>query len=1117
MAFLLLAVSATIKATDYVSTITGVNDDGTGISTLTTTEGNNWNVVSAGEVTYASGANFARINAANSANGLRLTSAFTISGRITSIVINGGMELSEGEFEVKAGSDEMYPVGSGNILQDNSQYEADFNMEYESVVFSDASVSIVFYPNSADDVLDISSITITTVTDYGILLYNGVTPEVDAIEVSVTDENCTDVFGDGGSVTYDPSSSVLTLTNATIGSDNIALMCQNAQLTINLVGNNVMKATESFINIYNDDEEPELIFTTSADNPGSLTFKNWWDDDPYVIDEYALYPQESATLENGLVLLPNGTDYVMGVFAVFGIKVNNIPVSSLNRDNVLYDEAKTVRFDSINNKLILKNANIVSTDDTAPITSENDILTIELQGTNYIYGNPDYPVIMGGTFETAGSLTFTTEERNPGKLLWPTGAQLASSYEVTCENGLVQNDNGHYIAADNPYDYRIAVSGVAVTSFNAADVLGDRTVSYDEETNTLTLNNAEIYGDVLLYMDVESLNIMLKGANTITGKLLAEQKTTTADVTFDINPNNPGSLTFIGKTTAADISEGVSITLNNGLLQAAVNEGADWEISTFQVITPIVNEDETDVYVQIYYGDFYENYYTPKDLSNTVINDVLYTLPATGSGEEYQGYSSSEYPSGVIIATGLTDAEVEDAVSNYEVGTAEFASAFHGITLMVPAGEGEVTFGMKSFNGGVVKVKVGDGAAFTPTGQSSDSYTDITIPYSCTEPTYIFIYLQEEPDASASRGNAPHREKVQHATVKVTNYTGSASMSISGGSASVYKNASSYGRSASGSFSMDNVSMAGAASSRSNGKMNEGSVKVFPIVSVGPYAFSDFAGKEELRYIDLSGTRIKGATVNRKIGTFSGFSPSTVIYLPNDNDDGEEGNVVIDGQCRELQLDDAKPFLVPTKSFGAMKATLKRDFTVGKTSTVFLPFKIPAHKAAELGTFHQFKEINGADAVFHEAETGDIAANTPYIFVPAETSISVSNVTVVGIGASTASSGSLVGTYEAITWSADQDDVYGFAATDLGDVAQGQFVRVGAGAWLPPFRAYLQVSSAAPARLRLVIDGQATAITAVDTDTTQADEWYTLGGQRLSGKPAVKGMYINNGKKTIVR
>ncbi|MBR4363560.1 MAG: hypothetical protein IKP33_01320, partial [Prevotella sp.] len=32
-----------------------------------------------------------------------------------------------------------------------------------------------------------------------------------------------------------------------------------------------------------------------------------------------------------------------------------------------------------------------------------------------------------------------------------------------------------------------------------------------------------------------------------------------------------------------------------------------------------------------------------------------------------------------------------------------------------------------------------------------------------------------------------------------------------------------------------------------------------------------------------------------------------------------------------------------------------------------------------------------------------------------------------------------------------------------------------------------------------------------------SDDWYTIDGRKLSGKPAKKGVYIHNGKKAVMR
>jgi hypothetical protein len=63
---------------------------------------------------------------------------------------------------------------------------------------------------------------------------------------------------------------------------------------------------------------------------------------------------------------------------------------------------------------------------------------------------------------------------------------------------------------------------------------------------------------------------------------------------------------------------------------------------------------------------------------------------------------------------------------------------------------------------------------------------------------------------------------------------------------------------------------------------------------------------------------------------------------------------------------------------------------------------------------------------------------------------------------------------------------------------------------------------AAPLKARLFIglpDDEATAISATLNDKGQMinDKWYDLNGRRLNGKPTAKGVYINNGKKYVVK
>ena len=62
-------------------------------------------------------------------------------------------------------------------------------------------------------------------------------------------------------------------------------------------------------------------------------------------------------------------------------------------------------------------------------------------------------------------------------------------------------------------EYGVWVSGVSVTRDNKSDVLGDGTVSYLPDSNTLVLNNANIQADYAAVLSKIDLKIMLIGEN----------------------------------------------------------------------------------------------------------------------------------------------------------------------------------------------------------------------------------------------------------------------------------------------------------------------------------------------------------------------------------------------------------------------------------------------------------------------------------------------------------------------------------------------------------------------------------------------------------------------------
>ena len=263
-----------------------------------------------------------------------------------------------------------------------------------------------------------------------------------------------------------------------------------------------------------------------------------------------------------------------------------------------------------------------------------------------------------------------------------------------------------------------------------------------------------------------------------------------------------------------------------------------------------------------------------------------------------------------------------------------------------------------------------------------------------------------------------------------------------------------------------------------------------------------------------------------------------------------------------------------TEEVGNIKSvTYNRPFNTAQAATVILPFSYICN-GNEGGKFYGFKEVvydeNLHKWVCTMVEPGEegsnnvttLTANTPYLFMPSDAATmtfpNIVNMTdgVVTLQTTTANDGlyggattnaawNFYGTYKGKSWTVASND-YGFAAqggtaVHGEEVVAGQFVRFTTGAFIKPMRCYLSyvgTEAPAPARgltraaatddlpatitVRLVSrNGETTAIGTLDTKTGElsfdSEAWYTLDGVRLSGKPSTKGIYINNGRKIVIK
>lgn len=245
-----------------------------------------------------------------------------------------------------------------------------------------------------------------------------------------------------------------------------------------------------------------------------------------------------------------------------------------------------------------------------------------------------------------------------------------------------------------------------------------------------------------------------------------------------------------------------------------------------------------------------------------------------------------------------------------------------------------------------------------------------------------------------------------------------------------------------------------------------------------------------------------------------------------------------------LTEDNATQALAAINGMSGIGVTFNRAFTANKPSTICLPFDYTKNEGD--GSFYAFTSIehSGGEyiATMTEPGTTTLTANTPYLYLPSapgNVEFSGTPTTAIAAGSTTSGDWTFQGTYDEVKWDTAPTGIYGFSAQDVSDqgISQGEFVKVGAKVRIRPLRAYLKYKngtenySAAPTRgttaelpdriiVRLIgSDGNTTAIGTLDTRTgeVEIDTWYDLNGRKLSAKPTHRGIYINNGRKVVIK
>ena len=412
--------------------------------------------------------------------------------------------------------------------------------------------------------------------------------------VEVTSANYGDILdGDNkGKVSFTPATlgadqastpATLTLNGATINGDIVWDGSASAPLTIEIAGMNTV------INNAGDNDAVSAIRAESATSattcPLTIAKK---DDAESATLKLAGYNNKggnadaftnfnlSTGLNNASVTSKGITYYYYTSEPTYDLTVAGIQVHGISgelgyRENVLQDG--TVSFTPANEAnntpatLTLNGASLTA----GIVTGMN--MTIDLKGNNSITVNSGYALSVPNN--ESPTITFTSSSSPIGNLtlkstasafsglvgdniniLYDTSKEIEPSFLVTTAADPTTADfkNSTEAVITNGTAYGLYIADVPVTSSNASGITGSGikgTVTYTDATKTLTLNGAEITGNIS--SSINQLKVYLIGENSITPAngstpfaYTGAVGTTSPQLSFESSDTDEGELTMNG-------------------------------------------------------------------------------------------------------------------------------------------------------------------------------------------------------------------------------------------------------------------------------------------------------------------------------------------------------------------------------------------------------------------------------------------------------------------------------------------------------------------------------------------------------------------------------------------
>ena len=261
------------------------------------------------------------------------------------------------------------------------------------------------------------------------------------------------------------------------------------------------------------------------------------------------------------------------------------------------------------------------------------------------------------------------------------------------------------------------------------------TVAFDTESETATLG--EFFTSPKATTTPKDLQLVYSSSD----KYIAKVEGSTGEVTL----RGVGTVKITATYKGSDNYETAS-----AFYELTVLEGQHYE----PTLDPIVKEEDYSM-DEVY---FVNADGSEVDLSNTIVNDILFTLK-NQSSPEGDGYDTEEKC--IVINTPTLTSTLDALLANgVEPGSAEYASQFTGLTFLVPAGDGFVIVTSQEAEGAYLMAKVGDRE---PVAIHMEEMGDYDIPYQSDEITFVYLWK----GGSDAESGASTRGKKTASDVKI--------------------------------------------------------------------------------------------------------------------------------------------------------------------------------------------------------------------------------------------------------------------------------------------------------------------------------------------------------------